>query len=141
MRGFFKHQTPHFKLRVWGSDPNVALEFDVVMDTGFDGFLMMPSAVAPQVGLVARSTTDVTFADGTSQPRLVAQGSAGLGTRTMTGLVILEDGTNEVLAGMAFIIAFGLMFAVTGADVLLVDYAQGDQAPSTVQIALPSPEV
>lgn len=122
--GFFDSASPAVKIKIAGIDPASAVEFTAIIDTGFTGFISMPLLSAFPLGLTLRTTTEIVLADGSVQPKLLAEGSASIGDRTERGLIILEDSSSEILIGMDFLRTFRLMLSITMDAVLLIDEGQ-----------------
>lgn len=91
------------------------------MDTGFNGFLMMPHVHALQIGLTGRTTTDLIFPDGSKRTGLMAEGQAALDHRVEAGLIIVDEACTEVLAGMPFLRAFDLTLVLNSNLFVMMD--------------------
>jgi clan AA aspartic protease len=122
--GFFEKGSPALKIKISGVGPNSTNEFTAVIDTGFDGFISMPVIFAFPLGLTPQTSTEVEFADGSIQPKLVAEGCAEIENRKKTGLIILEESSSEILIGMDFLRTFKLMITMTSKSVLLMDESE-----------------
>ena len=122
--GFFVNDSPAVNIKISGNSPDAALEVAAIIDTGFTGFISMPLISALPLGLIPKTTTVVILADGTSQTKVLAEGSASIKDSTQTGFIILEESSNEVLLGMDFLRTFLLMLVVTQEAVLLVDQSE-----------------
>lgn len=110
---FNKSGSPTLKITLAGALPGSGIEFDAIVDTGFTGFIQMPAVKAFPLGLILAGTTDVILAGGTTAPRLMAFGTAKVGTEAQAGLILLSSGgVSDVLAGMEFIKAFGKVLLV-----------------------------
>ena len=92
------------------------LEFQAIIDTGFTGFLQLPLGHAIALGLPLEGTTSVRLADGTTAVKLTAQAQATLFGESRVGVVIIEFGSPEILAGLDFLRQFrrGLIVAQWG---------------------------
>lgn len=128
VNGFFDNASPAIKVKIAGVE-STAVEFTAIIDTGFTGFISMPLLSAFPLGLTLRTTTEVVLADGSVQPKLLAEGAATIGNpnkdeRTEKGLIILEDASNEVLVGMDFLRKFRLMLSITQQNVILLDESE-----------------
>jgi len=97
---------PCLKLSIGGVFTKPLQEFDVIIDTGFSGFISMPLVKAFPLGLPLCGTTTVTLADGTQSPKLTAIGIAEIGKESKTGVVILEPNSSDILIGMDFLKTF-----------------------------------
>jgi predicted aspartyl protease len=104
-----------------GSAAKEGVEFEAVIDTGFDGFVSMPMAQAFPLGLPLRGAIEVTLADGRSVTKFHALGRAILGDHANWGAVILEPASDELLIGLKFLQAFDLALVLTRSEVLLIE--------------------
>lgn len=98
--------SPRLKISISGVLTNTPVEFDVIIDTGFNGFVSMPLLTAFPLGLPLFGTTSVMLADGTTASKLTALGRAELGPETKIGIVILEPNSSDILVGMEFLRSF-----------------------------------
>lgn len=138
LTGFFdKIGSPAIKISVHGIFTDAKTEVDAVIDTGFSGFLQMPLLQAFPLGLVLYGTTQVTLADGSSSPRLVALGTIGLGSAEKVGLILLDAGSNHVLIGMGLLRKFNKTLIVSSTTVTLEDELPPAAPPAAVG---PEPE-
>jgi clan AA aspartic protease len=128
--GFFIENSPAINIKITGNVASEIVEVQAIIDTGFTGFVSMPVTMALPLGLKPSSTALITLADGGSQPKLVAEGTATIEDASKTGLIILEESSSEVLIGMDFLRTFRIMLIVAQETVLLVDQ---DQLTVTVQ--------
>jgi predicted aspartyl protease len=100
-----------------------------LIDTGFDGFLMLPIAQAFPIGLLLRGTMSITLADGSGQDKLYCLGGIEYDGEDEVGIVIIEPNSNMALLGMEFLRAFKRR--------LEVDPAAGTVALIRTQAVLP----
>jgi predicted aspartyl protease len=107
-----KSGAPAIKLKISGLLPNSSQEFEVVIDTGFSGFVSLPILQAFPLGLVLIGTTTVTFADGSTGVKLTALGNVTVEGESKVGVIILEQGSTDVLVGMDFLKTFGISLFV-----------------------------
>jgi predicted aspartyl protease len=121
--GFFKGSTPCCKLKISGLDQNTALEFTAIIDTGFDGFLLMPTPTGVPLGLVGRVTTEIIQADGKEKPTSAGEGLVGLGGQERQGLIILQDDALDILIGTELLKAFGALLLCGSQVVVIFDEA------------------
>lgn len=121
IQGFYREDTPYFRLRVWGEDPSLAMDVEAVLDTGFSGFVMIPNFVALRIGLRSPAATEVTMADGKRSPASVARGIASIGDRDHEGLIIVGENPEEILIGIEFIRAFNLFIVLTPQSVQMLE--------------------
>lgn len=121
--GYFDpNGNPCLKITLSGAFPGAKVEFEAIIDTGFTGFISIPLIQAFPLGLPLFGTTRLTLADGSTSDRLTALGRITLlGQQTKEGVVILEQGSTEILIGMGFIRAFGLALIMTKDDITLFD--------------------
>jgi predicted aspartyl protease len=129
---------PMLSVRVAGTNSALALDVEAMIDTGFSGFLMLPTAETRPLGLVTRGASDFTLADGTVVTYALAKGSvtvlvasSSMGQEdssspnripwepdAVEGRIVL--GGEEALLGMDFIRSLA-KWLVVGKSVLLVD--------------------
>ena len=72
----------------------------------------MPILQAFPLGLILNGTTKVTFADGSTATKLTALGRVTLEGVAKIGVVLLEEGSTDVLIGMDFLKAFEVSLLV-----------------------------
>ena len=99
--------SPRLKITIGGVFTNPPQEFDVIIDTGFSGFLSMPLIQAFPLGLPLIGSTEVILADGSRAAKLTALGTATIQTESKVGVVILEANSSDILLGMEFFRSFG----------------------------------
>ncbi len=92
---------PTLKVKVWGVLANNAVEIEVVLDTGFSGFLTLPLQTALPLGLILLSTAEYVLADNSRQLNLLCQGSIGFDDENVSGLIAISPG--DPLLGMEFL--------------------------------------
>jgi predicted aspartyl protease len=120
--GFFDGDgNPSLNIGLAGSINDSPIQFDVIIDTGFSGFISMPLIKAFPLGLALVGTTDVTLADGSSNPKLIAVGKASVGDRTHGGIIILEQASSDILIGMDFLRSFGLALSIDHKKIILCE--------------------
>ena len=66
---------PHFTIEIYGYNPAISVKVDVLMDTGFSGFLSLPLTNWFQSGLILLSTASYTLADGKQSNTLLCLGT------------------------------------------------------------------
>jgi predicted aspartyl protease len=122
--GFFKDFTPHAKVKIWGGARENAREFDAIIDTGFNGFISMPSELALGVGLAANITTTVTHADGNDYAGKSGVAWAAFSDQERCEVVIVYDASADVLLGMKFLEVFRLGLIILDQRLWLVPMAE-----------------
>ena len=96
--------SPVIELKVRGVRQEVTVEG--ILDTGFNGFLCLPIAVATSLGLELIDATESELADGTvTQDDLVFAGQAEW-DGTMRDVDILLTRSEETLIGTAFLTGY-----------------------------------
>lgn len=101
------------------------VEVVAIIDTGFTGFVLLPSQYALQLGLRIQGTTTVTLADESSCVCVLSEAYISLDSSTgRQGVVMLERNCKEVLIGMDFLRQFGLGLALFSDSVVLLDEAK-----------------
>jgi predicted aspartyl protease len=120
--------SPTIKIRISGdSEPR---EYAATIDTGFTGFVALPLVEMVPLGLTTQpGAASVMLGDGTIIQNLVAQGRVALSGQTADGTVLLDETSNDVLIGMAFLRAFKLALIITETTVILYD---GDETLEAV---------
>src|SRR5260370_33017255 len=84
--------SPVIKISIYGVLDTMAQEFDAIVDTGFTGFLSMPMVDAFPLGLVLAGTTTTVLADGSLSNKLVALGTAAVGSEQQRGSILTQHG-------------------------------------------------
>ena len=77
-------------IEVSGPFPDSKQPFIALIDTGFSGFLSLPTIKALPLGLVLHGTTTVVLADGSQQSKFTCRGMIEFCGQKEVGLVILE---------------------------------------------------
>ncbi len=87
-------------------------EVDVLVDTGFNGYLTVPKLIADTIGMKnTGAVSSSTVADGSTSPSLVYQGKVVYdGSRTDVFVDVQPD--CKLLLGMALLEEFGLTLYV-----------------------------
>ncbi|MGA2772438.1 MAG: hypothetical protein ABSG26_16615 [Bryobacteraceae bacterium] len=89
---------PVIKITVFGIHPDLKQEFEVMIDTGFTGFLLMPIMSAFPLGLTLVGTGNYTLADDSTSPKLLAIGSVIVGNEDPVHGVIVLAGVYKLSA-------------------------------------------
>jgi predicted aspartyl protease len=100
-------------------------EFEATIDTGFSGFGSMPLLKPFPLGLLLNGTTKVTFGDSSTAAKLTALGKATIEGAWKVGVVLLEEGSTDVLIGMDFLKRFGLSLLVHPSTALIALVEEG----------------
>jgi clan AA aspartic protease len=98
-------------------------QFTAVIDTGFDGFVRMPSDQAETLGLTPNTASEMENADGTVDVVALASARVTVGGDSREGLIHLQHAVDEVLVGLDFLRAFRKVLVLSVAEnrVLLLD--------------------
>lgn len=113
---------PAIKVEVCGIHPDLKQEFEVMIDTGFTGFLLMPIMSAFPLGLTLIGTGSYTLADNTTSPKLLALGTVKVGTEDpIHGVIVLEPNQCGLLLGMDFLRKAKRCLTVASGRVALID--------------------
>ena len=98
----------------------------------------MPMVDAFPLGLVLAGTTTTVLADGSLSNKLVALGTAAVGSEQQLGSILLNmgSGPSDILIGMEFLRVFQKTLIVTGGGVALIDNAE---IAGVIQRATPNP--
>jgi clan AA aspartic protease len=93
--------TPVVTLKILGTRGEITVEG--ILDTGFDGFLCLPIAIAISLGLELIDATDTELADGTvREDELVFAGQAEW-DGTIISIPIVLTRSEDILIGTAFL--------------------------------------
>ena len=108
------------RIRIGG--PLAIQSYIAIIDTGFSGFIAMPQVEMVPLGLATQyAAAAVMLGNGEIIYNLVALGHVTIGGRTVAGPILLDETTNDVLVGMAFLRAFKLALILTDTAVVLHD--------------------
>jgi predicted aspartyl protease len=97
---------PHIKLTVRGAIAPSGIEIDFLIDTGYQGFVLIPILQAFPIGLILAGTTNIVMANGQPQPRLTCIGSVECDGEEHLDLILIEPTGQVALLGMEFLRAF-----------------------------------
>ena len=112
------------------------LEFEGIIDTGFTGFIQLPIAHAFSLKLPLEGTASYTLADGSQSTCLTALASTTFSGKTITGVVTLAIGSQDILIGMDFLRQLKLgLFIVTGRVFLIDEEEAAELAKNQVDAA------
>lgn len=132
---FNKAGDPCVPVTITGAFPGGGLKFDAILDTGFSGFVSIPTIRAFPLGLPLYGTSESVLADGTTVTSLTARccisvtstlGHAQPYALERFGVATLQYASQEVLLGMDFLRSFGLAMLLTKELVFL--FAESDAA-------------
>ena len=96
--------SPHLEISVGGQ--NETRVFNALIDTGFNGFIMMSIFDAIPLGFVLGGTINITLADGNAFAKITVKGTVTVGGESQVGTIILEPNPTGVLIGMDFLRIF-----------------------------------
>jgi predicted aspartyl protease len=97
------------------------LEYTGIIDTGFTGFIQLPLHHAFSLKLPLEGTASYILADGSRSTSLTAIAQTTFGGQTISGVVTLAPGSQDILVGMSFLRQFKLGLMIVKDMVLLVD--------------------
>ena len=100
MKGFFSDGKPKIELTVMGLDDNI--QVPALVDTGFDGALMLSLPAALQIGLRLSNMVQVELADGSIKKEFVFEAKVVLNEETVPVDVLLTS-SEENLVGTALL--------------------------------------
>jgi clan AA aspartic protease len=100
MRGFFSDRKPKIELTVIGLDNKIKVP--ALIDTGFDGTLMLSLPSALEIGLRLSNMVQVELADGSIKNEFVFEAKATLDGATIPVDVLLTS-SDENLVGTALL--------------------------------------
>jgi len=100
MRGFFSDGKPKIELTIIGLDNKIKVP--AVVETGFDGALMLSLPAALQIGLRLSNMVQVELADGSIKKEYVFEAKVVLDKETVPVDVLLTS-SDENLAGTALL--------------------------------------
>lgn len=130
--GYFNSKgSPCIKISISGVF-NPGKEFEVIIDTGFSGFISMPMLKAFPLGLPLFGTTNITLADASTTPRLTAIGRAAFNNANEAGVIILEPQSADILVGMDFLRTFKLGLWTGKSEIILMAESTVDNLKAVV---------
>ena len=100
MKGFFSDDKPKIELTVIGLDNKITVP--ALIDTGFNGALMLALPAALQIGLRLANMVQVELADGSIKKEFVFEAKAVLAGETIPVDVLLTS-SDENLVGTALL--------------------------------------
>lgn len=127
---------PALKISVYGLHLDLKQEFEVMIDTGFTGFLLMPIMSAFPLGLTLMGTGNYTLADNSSSAKLLALGAVIIGDEEpLHGIIVLEPNQCTMLLGMDFLRKAKRCLSMSVKGVALTDEDMVDQFLSAIEKA------
>lgn len=106
-------------------------DYAATIDTGFTGFVALPTVEMVPLGLSTQPiAASVMLGNGEIIYNLVAQGRVTLSGQSVDGAILLDDTSNDILVGMAFLRAFQLALIITDTTVVLNDSRETLEAVS-----------
>lgn len=99
---FHSNGSPVVTITVSGPFPQIAQQFDAIIDTGFTGFLSMAWDKAFPLGLSLIGTTNVILANGQTAPKLMTLATITVGGVVQTDVALLAP-AGDTLVGMLFL--------------------------------------
>jgi clan AA aspartic protease len=100
MKGFFSDGKPKIELTVLGLDDKI--QIPALVDTGFDGALMLSLPAALQIGLRLSNMVQIELADGSIKREFVFEAKVVLNEETVPVDVLLTS-SEENLVGTALL--------------------------------------
>ncbi len=121
--GHFDRQgNPCTQVELQGLDGRKHALDDVVIDTGFSGFLQVPKSVAAVIGLIDGPTVESTLADNRKITMETAYGTVDFQRYSRRGVIMLSEALPRVLVGMDFLRIFRLALVILPpSEVALID--------------------
>jgi len=110
MRGIFKNGHPWVELEVLGNGEKPT-QVEVIVDTGFNGYLALPYATAFPIGFTLEGVGSGKIADGSLSPYLVGSGTVLFGTKRIKTTVDIQPNCRP-LFGTELLKEMGCMLKV-----------------------------
>ena len=98
INGIFASGSPAIKISIQGL-AKTPKAFTAIIDTGFTGFVQIPFVEALGLGLVLETISTFTLADGSQSSTLMCWGQINCGEKSISGLISLSHGGQDVLLG------------------------------------------
>jgi clan AA aspartic protease len=95
--------------------------YPATIDTGFSGFVALPFNEMIELGLSVHGAANVLLGDGSIVATPVSSGTASIGGLTVSGTIVLDEASTEILIGMAFLREFKMALILTNTVVVLCD--------------------
>ena len=100
--------------------PRPGIEYDVMIDTGFSGFIQIPIVQAIALQLPLQGTQTMVLANGAKVSAFTALVQTTLGGKTAVGVAVLTP-SDTFLVGMDFLRRFDRVLVVSRRFVGLID--------------------
>lgn len=113
---------PSLKFHLCGvAHQEPGLEFEGILDTGFTGFIQLPIQHAFSLKLPLEGTAQYILADGGSTACLTALARTTFCGKSVTGLITLTPGSQDILVGMAFLRQFKMGVLMLSNSLFFID--------------------
>jgi len=96
MRGTFENGLPWITLEVLGNGEK-STRVDVIVDTGFNGYLTLPYATAFPIGFTIEGVGSGKVADGSFSPYLIGSGMVLFGSKRIRATVDIQPNCRPLL--------------------------------------------
>ena len=104
--------SPEVTVEIYGLASNTR-KVIAIIDTGFTGFLQIPTSIGISSNLTLWSTGFSILADGSKIKNLMCVGKIRFAERDIFGIIILSDTGTDCLLGMQFLQSVGMDFTVS----------------------------
>ena len=126
-------------VRIRISGDGGANDYTAIVDTGFSGFVAMPQIEMIPLGLATEpAAASVMLGNGDTIYNLVATATVTISGREESGSILLDETTNDVLVGMAFLRKFELALILTDNAIILHDRAETLEAVAQFMATAPA---
>lgn len=100
LTGSFEDGCPTITLHIESpAAASLSDDYPGIIDTGFNGFVLMSTEVSSQLGLIPSSVTRMETADGTKVDTLTAECIIIIGEREVEGTALVHPGVPQILFG------------------------------------------
>jgi len=107
-KGRIRQRKPVFEVTLEGEAASLGGEYEVMLDTGFSGFLYVPKQIASDLGISRESMSPVIVADGRRLELPTAECTVIIGNSTTTGIAYLAGPAPGLFLGMQYLEKAGL---------------------------------
>ena len=118
VHGSFENKCPTCKIKIWGISKERFFEGKGVIDTGFNGYLQIPSISGFPLGLVLIGTQTSTIANGDRATSLSCIGTAKIGTSEVMTEISVGAG-DDILIGTQLLAKMGYSLDVSFVEELV----------------------